>query len=107
MEVAPLTEANQLGRTSIVLAIVGYLSPIALLAIDGLLFLVFSRELSGVFLYYDMIVAIACVVLAAMLLRLPWPVRLVVAILAVTCFLVEIFVLAMLAIALTGLEGIQ
>ena len=107
MDAAPLTEANQLGRTSIVLAIVGYSSPIALLAIDGLVFLVFSRELSGIFLYYDMIVAIACVVLAAFLLRLPWPVRLLTAILGVACFLVEIFVLAVLAIALTGLEGIQ
>jgi len=107
VDAVPSTNPSPFRRASVALGLVGYLSPIALIAIDRLVFVSSARELSGVFLYYDMTFGIACVALAALLLRLTWRKRLVAAVFAVVCFMLEIFILAMLAIALTGMVGIQ
>jgi hypothetical protein len=90
---------------SLAIALTGYSSPVALLAADC--YVPAARRLPGTVLYCDMAFGIVCVVLAALLLRVALWKRLAAAIIATIGFLIEILLLAMLAVAVTGPKEIQ
>lgn len=100
-------DRRRFGRASVTLGLIGYLSLIALLVIDYLMSVLFSLELPGAFLYFEMIFGTLCVMLAAFLLRVVWWQRLVAAVLALMLFMLEFIVLGAVCIEMFGLEGIQ
>jgi hypothetical protein len=78
-----------------------------LLVIDKLGASFFSARLPGALLYYALAFGLASVSIAACLAPIAWWKRLALVVLAAACFVMEILVLGIVALLLTGLNGIQ